>query len=910
MNKKGIFIIAISLIITLLAGSYWYFKNQQNTAVSATDAVPLNAAAIVEIKDVATLFKKCKSSKVYTNLKQIDNTKELLSNIVVVDSLLSNNIELATTFKGLPLIVSFHSTSTTNYSPLAIMAFSSNSHGKRALDHIIQIIEPYGKIATTKYEQAKIYNYISNNNPNNQHFITFYQGYLIASSNEMLLQEAIRQIVSGFNLTQNPSFVKLKQWAGRNVDANIYLQFKNLNPFIQKQFVNNLFSNFAIQTFSDWGGFDLSIKTDNWLINGFSIQNVAQNQWSQIFKGQAPVASDLTKKVPLGINGFTWIGLSNFNKFQRSLESYMENIGQLSRYRSNIESVKNTYGNLVMSTIEENFHNGIMQVAMPDGSTIFVVETKGKYEARNLFDYFTNGKTPSLSVKEFKIDNDTRFNIHEMALSQIPTRIFGPWFSQSQANYIGTYENCIIFGDTHTTIGRFIYDNILHKKLQYDADFDQFGNSITNKSNFYTFVSLTNSETLLSRILSNKNFAQYRNNQAVFYNLYGLVWQFSSEENYLYHNTFIRHQPSRSNTTSTHWETHLDTLAAFKPALVDNHNTGEKEIFIQDLRNNIYLINAAGRILWKKQIGEPIIGGVQQIDYYKNGKLQLFFNTATKLYLIDRNGNHVERYPITLPSTTSLPVSVFDYTKNKNYRLFVQCDNSDIHIFSIDGKTLPDFTLKKANQKPIVQAQHFIVNDKDYISITDTAHIYLIDRRGNLRVQFSGNIRPSANNELKYLKATADSAAMLVRTSNDGTLCFLHFDGKITYRKVGSFSPKHYFDIENICGDTQPELIFADSNIVSVYSFDGKKLFERRFDDNITLRPAFYKLTSTQTAIGITESESGNIYLIDSKGNTLSGFPLRGKTRFSIGILQSGQSYYNLIVGGNDQYLFNYKITK
>ena len=30
----------------------------------------------------------------------------------------------------------------------------------------------------------------------------------------------------------------------------------------------------------------------------------------------------------------------------------------------------------------------------------------------------------------------------------------------------------------------------------------------------------------------------------------------------------------------------------------------------------------------------------------------------------------------------------------------------------------------------------------------------------------------------------------------------------------------------------------------------------------------------------------------------------------SIGVMQAGQSYYNLIVGGNDQYLFNYKINK
>lgn len=160
------------------------------------------------------------------------------------------------------------------------------------------------------------------------------------------------------------------------------------------------------------------------------------------------------------------------------------------------------------------------------------------------------------------------------------------------------------------------------------------------------------------------------------------------------------------------------------------------------------------------------------------------------------------------------------------------------------------------------------------------------------------------------MRPSGDSAAALVCTSTDGTLCFLHFDGTVSKRKVGDFSPSHFFDIEDITGDSQPELIYVDSNRVSVFNFNGKKLFERKFNEPITQRPAFYKLSSTKIAIGITESESANIYLIDSKGQTLQGFPLRGKTRFSIGVMKSGQAYYNLIVGGNDQYLFNYKISK
>lgn len=907
--KKGIFIIAILAVVTILAGSYYYFKDQQNNAVSAIDAIPVNTAVIIEVKDANSLIRKLQGNKVFVDIKELPNARQFADRLLSLDSLLKADAELSGMFKGLPIAISFHNTTMLNYEPLAVVAFTSNAQGKRALDAIIGILEPQGAISASKYETAKISKFESRNGKE-QVFLTFHQGYLLASTNEMLLQESIRQTGNGFGISQNPSFVKVRQWAGKNVDANVYLQFKYFNPFIQKQFVNDLFSNMAIQTFSDWGGFDLSIKGDNWLVNGFTLQSSVKNQWSQLFDGQESVSSDLTKNVPLGVNGFTWLGISNFGKYQRSLESYMESVGQLNRHQTNQNSLKQTFGDKALSQIADNFGQGVMQVAMPDGSSICAIGTKGSYEARQLLDYLVNGKTVSNAVQEFKIDKDTRYNIYEMPLGQVPARVFGPWFGQCKALHVCAYDNMVIFGDTYAVVSRFVYDNVLHKKLQYDPDFDQFGNYITNKSNFYVFVSLTGSDGLLSRILSSNNIANYRNGQASIYNFYGLAWQFSSEDNFLFHNTFLRHQPTHSKTASTLWETHLDTLAGFKPVFVENHNTGEKEIFVQDLRNNIYLINSAGRILWKKQLEEPIIGTVQQIDYYRNGKLQIFFNTATKMYLLDRNGNPVERYPITLPSPTHLPVAIFDYAKNKNYRLFAECTNSDIHVYSIDGKTLPDFSLQRANQMPIAPAQHFIDKDKDYIAITDTSRIYLIDRRGNLRVDFKERIRPSVNNELTYLKPIGDSSASLVRTSTDGTLCFLHFDGSVTRRKVGDFSPKHFFDIEDICGDSKPELIYVDSNMVSVFSFDGKKIFDRKFGEVITQRPAYYRFSSTQTAIGITESGSANIYLIDSKGQSLDGFPLRGKTRFSIGVMQSGQSYYNLIVGGNDQYLFNYKINK
>ena len=55
--KKSLFIVAIVVVVAAMAASYFYFKQQQNTAVSAIDAVPVNSAAIIEVKDARAVLK-------------------------------------------------------------------------------------------------------------------------------------------------------------------------------------------------------------------------------------------------------------------------------------------------------------------------------------------------------------------------------------------------------------------------------------------------------------------------------------------------------------------------------------------------------------------------------------------------------------------------------------------------------------------------------------------------------------------------------------------------------------------------------------------------------------------------------------------------------------------------------------
>ena len=74
-----------------------------------------------------------------------------------------------------------------------------------------------------------------------------------------------------------------------------------------------------------------------------------------------------------------------------------------------------------------------------------------------------------------------------------------------------------------------------------------------------------------------------------------------------------------------------------------------------------------------------------QVDYFRNGKLQLLFSTRNELYLIDRNGNFVEKYPVKLRSPATCGLSVFDYDNNRDYRLFIACEDKHIYAYTKEG---------------------------------------------------------------------------------------------------------------------------------------------------------------------------------------------------------------------------------
>ena len=304
------------------------------------------------------------------------------------------------------------------------------------------------------------------------------------------------------------------------------------------------------------------------------------------------------------------------------------------------------------------------------------------------------------------------------------------------------------------------------------------------------------SDKINKAIISNKN--SINKIQAAGY-------QFAPSNGMIYNSLSVRFKDEAREESKTEWETLLDTTASIKPFFFTNHITGAKEIFIQDMKNNVYLINSAGRVLWKVSLNERINGTIYMIDFFRNGKYQLLFAGKNNLHLLDRNGNYVERYPVRLRSPAANSLALFDYDLNKDYRLLIAGEDKLIYSYDKNGSIVKGWKPFKTAGVVKSEISYFRVSGKDYLVASDESSLYFLDRRGNIRLNLKEPVTRSTASALRLIPGSEPS---IVCSSPDGTIQYIYFNGSVNKFNLKKFSGNHSFDLLDIDGDGFWEYVF------------------------------------------------------------------------------------------------------
>ena len=321
------------------------------------------------------------------------------------------------------------------------------------------------------------------------------------------------------------------------------------------------------------------------------------------------------------------------------------------------------------------------------------------------------------------------------------------------------------------------------------------------------------------------------------------------------------------------------------PFIVKNHINQNEEIIVQDINNILYLIDSSGKIAWSKQIDEKILNKVFQVDSYKNGRLQYVFSTDSQLYMLDRKGRDVGKFPVKFDDKITLPVSVFDYDKNKNYRICITQGN-EVFMFDSKGTFVNGFKYKKQDQI-ITSPKHFRIQNKDLIVFKTQSKFNIINRRGEVRIKLKSDIKFSNDNIYSYQNN-------LISTSNNNEILKIDLKGNINKmkednsNKIFIVSNNDYISyLINNSIKTQKNKIdlefgkYSDISLheneknifISLYNEQSKKLY--MFDKKLTPISNFPKIISSNAVTKLSKNNFYYSFLEDNNSVSLNSVAIQ-----------------------------------
>jgi hypothetical protein len=875
-----------------------FFLQQNNKTVFADPykVIPLDACVMIESVDFKGLIKTISGKEgLFGELSKIKEFESYNNNLQYLDTLLSNK-DISKLFIEMPTLISLHITDKENIVPLMVTVLPVGTK----LRHIREMLRaiPVKSIIEKNYNGIPVIEIpVTLKNQEKAIYISFYSGMLLCSQSEELIKRSINRSEESSDIRSIPGFSKIFAASGKNEDK-LFIVFNNLGKLL-KPILKEESMNLAV-TLTKFAGCaegDIYLNGDGIILNGYS-ESKDSSQFLFNYKNIAPVSFNTYKILPAATVMFETLLLPKNPPVRNTIPginpetvSLADKIGpyigdEITRAYLNIKSRPFNENSLVIYEL-----NDLNTVEM-----IFKQDLTAYYEKQNI-------KKEEYTFY-FEPDDQTKIPVYSTPFTGFIDAIIPGFLNHSENTYFTFIDNYLITGNSLITISRLLYDNILKKTLANDLTYRNLEETLPSRAGYMFYCVPSEIIDYLSLFLKDEIIEKIKNNINSLKKIQSAGYQFAYSNGMMYNSLSVQYKDEIREETGTEWESLLEAPAAIKPFFFTNHNTGAKEIFVQDINNNIYLLNSAGRILWKTLLKERITSSVYMIDFFKNGKYQLLFAGKNYLHLIDRNGNYVERYPVKLRSPSTNSLALFDYENNLDYRLFIAGEDKMIYAYDISGNVVKGWAPFKTAGQVSMGIKFFRVSGKDYIIASDETSIYFLDRSGNIRLSIKEPVRKAKKSEIRISSGTDPS---ILFSSPDGTVNSIYFNGKVEKQNFRKFTETHSFDFFDVNSDGFGEYVFIDEGKLYLYSHDKKEIFVKDFITNDLNGPLEFVFSASERGIGVVDINKKLIYLVNRNGNFFDGFPLKGASLFSIMKL-SDRTGFNLIVGGSDSFLYNYKI--
>ncbi len=836
-------------------------------------AVPQNSAIVIQIDDFQSLTSQIKNTPFFAAADSLPAVSSFQNRLRELSGFFEKD-SLSNFLNERPAIAAIALSGAEKFDVLWLEPASL--HWEKKLSQ--NLVNSY-HFSKRNYADAELWTFAAKDSSGSDFYFCSHQNIWLISGNRALLEAGIRQMASASNLLQNADFQKLKETAAPKDLANVYVNFAEAQPLFQKWFPNSDAS--FLKKMGTWAELDLQLEENALLLTGLTLAPRDAPYYLQCLQNIAPQESVAAEIIPL--NTGIWISMTfgNAEQFYRNYRDYLKKDGRLRRHNQLLKQVSQVPENVLLNWVDTEMGTFSFNGLEGQNRSVAYFKCRSEKAAQSALD--------SISDLNF-IEGYRGIIIKKIKPENALPRFYGRLFEDFYKPYFAVAEGFAFFANDLTVLKGVLNDVLDSKTFGKDAGFLKFNQELPDRQHLSIFASTPAFLPWIGANLSSENFKILKENQAALKTVSWSALQLKVSDDAVFTNFYAGLFPNEEQASVVRqWSTPLKNPAVGTPQFLKNHLVNQLDIAIQDEKNNLYLLQNDGKILWAIPLDGKILGEIHQVDFYKNRKLQMVFNTENSLYVLDRLGRNVENFPLKFPKKATAPMAVFDYADTRDYRMVVPIGSS-LKNYDKNGKEVSGWNFKKISSPIIAKPQHFSYDGKDVIlAYAKNGEILLLNRRGEKRVKNIDRL-PNLLPNFYFRKQESFENSEILSISKLGRLVTLQLNGK-----ADSLFYEDDLTAEHFLFFDEKMIFTSDKNL---YLKDDENPWNIEFENAISDAPKAMILNG-KTYIAAYSRRAEEIRIFDSEGNLLSGFPVFSQGAFDMGSLKRNEQI-NIITYSED----------
>ncbi len=862
--KKPEWLFVVALLLVGAYFSYKYFSRQEK--FEPLQLVPRTSVAVYAGKEPLNMVTRLRETAYWQDLLALQEVARANRLVNLFDSLTRDKPRFSRMLKNNPTLVSLH---VTGSGSAGLMLYLPTGPATRTvLEKILQ--RACGK--KVSYISRVYYGHTIHELQAGEVRLSFinHKHYVVMSTVGFLVEDVIRNLKEEFKdnfLSHNRELLrvaKLQDDAG-----DLYVNGVQLSAFYKTLLPAR---HPAVGVLARSLFLDIALTGEDIFLSGFLF--AADGDLAAVFHDQEAEYPATLKLVPDDAAMVMSINVTDAGKwYARWLQKFA---------LTKPDAVNEAFGKDIQGDIALVSFNSLTEAQ----DKLLLIKLADKEGVLNIF----NKEAEKIAAEQqdtVYFEQFAGYSIGLVERDEFVAHLLGKPFRGFATTYFMLYNDYLVLASTPER---------LKKWLTGIGDDRVWGKSVTKNS----FIDENLGETTFALILNNpwswgllagglnEPHRQWWQKHETALKQFGLVsFQFTNLDNRFYTAVNIHHQPQQVETgrqqLTEEWLTQLTNGLLRQPKLVKNHRNNLWEMLVQDSTHQLILLDHQGEIQWQDSLPGPVVTKIYQLDFYNNRKLQYLFATDSTLYLIDRNGQDVEGYPVSLGYRIK-GLQVIDYDHSKNYRYLITDYAGNLRMYDQHVAIKEGWNPLAYGSNLSDQVFHVRVRGKDRIVVgLQNGLVDLRNRRAEAQPGFPFDLDFNLDNPLYFHTGTTFTSSRFTALSKEGLSVVFDLQGK-AYARNQLYQPTGSSVFTLVIDPVQQDYIIArqDLNRLAILNKDGEVIFEKDYQSYLPKEVKYYSFAVDKQLYVVRNSETGQVYLYNKYGDLINADDLQSDFPVSV----------------------------